>query len=298
MEQVVRHFSFASPSPLRACTKQRTFCLEIAILAVRSLHAELVLYPKPGLVSLIDRGSHSDMDADLFMRSLFSLRHYFVRMAHAGANKLPFGELKALGVQAERRMLAATGGINTHRGAIFSLGLLCAAAGYCRAHAMPLTARMIRSALLTRWGDALTVHSLATPDSSHGSRAAELYAIGGAREEAAKGFPSVFEISLPQLRNSLARGRSQSNAQLDALFSLMAHIADTNLYHRGGKEGAILVRQLARRFISLGGTAHPGWYMTALDLHRQFVGKRLSPGGAADLLSATWFVHQVTEVME
>ena len=89
----------------------------------------MILYPKPGLVSLVDNGSHTDMNAATFMRSLFALRHYFAAICRAGAQAAPFSDLRRLGMAAERRMLAATGGVNTHRGAIFSIGLLCAASG-------------------------------------------------------------------------------------------------------------------------------------------------------------------------
>src|SRR5450830_1577900 len=117
----------------------RDFCRKMAREAVRSLYQELVLYPKPGLVSLVDNGSHQDMDAATFMRSLFSLRRYFLAIAEAGARGAPFSLLKQLGVQAERRMLSATGGVNTHRGAIFSLGMLCAAVAWSRAQGMTLS---------------------------------------------------------------------------------------------------------------------------------------------------------------
>ena len=105
---------------------------------MRSLYDELSLYPKPGLVSLVDNGSHCDMDAGTFMRSLFALRRYFFHIAAAGAANAPFSELKRLGIAAERRMLAATGGVNTHRGAIFCIGMLCAAAGRCKALGLPI----------------------------------------------------------------------------------------------------------------------------------------------------------------
>jgi triphosphoribosyl-dephospho-CoA synthase len=237
------------------------------------------------------------MDARLFMRSLFSLRHYFIQMAQAGAKDAPFSMLKELGIQAEHRMLAATGGVNTHRGAIFSLGLLCAATGYCHGHALPPSEKRIRTVLIGQWGAALAAHSIPPSSSSQGTPAAVVHAVGGAREEGAKGFPSVFEIALPQLRKSLAAGGTQGNAQLDALFGLMAQMTDTNIYHRGGPKGAMLVRRAARRFMSLGGTAHPDWFATAVECHRLFVSKRLSPGGAADMLAATWFVYQATRLM-
>ena len=106
--------------------------------AIRALYAELALHPKPGLVSPLDSGSHDDMDMTTFMRSLFALRGYYRDIAAAGARGADFAMLQALGIAAERRMLAATGGVNTHRGAIFGLGLLTAAAGWLRGTGKPL----------------------------------------------------------------------------------------------------------------------------------------------------------------
>src|SRR5450830_1045776 len=127
---------------------QRAFCLAVARLALRSLYRELQLYPKPGLVSPIDTGSHVDMDATTFMRSLFALRHYFIQVTQAGIDGAEFAVLRQLGIDAEQTMLRATAGINTHRGAIFSQGLLCAATGYCHGRGTPLSAAAIRATLL------------------------------------------------------------------------------------------------------------------------------------------------------
>lgn len=277
----------------------RSSCLHTAVCAIRSLHAELMLYPKPGLVSPVDNGSHSDMDADLFMRSLFSLRHYFKHMAQAGTQALPFDVLKDLGLQAERRMLVATGGINTHRGAIFSLGMLCAAAGYCHAQSLPPTPDNLRAVIRRQWGTALIDHARpSVAKLSNGIRVAHLYAVHGARAEGAQAFPAVFEIGLPRLLQSFAAGSDTSSAQVDALFSLMAQMSDTNIYHRGGADGAALVRLAAQDFMQMGGSAHPDWRATALACHHLFVSRNLSPGGAADMLSASWLVYQLASAIE
>lgn len=272
----------------------KPFSAHLGRLAIGSLHAELALYPKPGLVSLVDCGSHHDMTAATFLRSIFSLRHYFIDIAEAGMNNAPFAVLKRLGMEAEVRMLSATGGINTHRGAIFSLGLLCAAIGHCHARQATLSARAIRSAISTTWGGALAghMHSMQADASlSHGAQVAMNHTVSGAREEAALAFPSIFDIALPSLERTLKAGRNTTCARIDSFFSLMAHISDTNVYHRGGIAGAATVRSLAQQFLALGGTAHPNWRSHALDCHHTFVRQGLSPGGAADLLAATCFVH-------
>jgi triphosphoribosyl-dephospho-CoA synthase len=271
------------------------FCAGIGRLAVRSLYAELTLYPKPGLVSLVDNGSHDDMTAATFMRSLFALRHYFIRIARAGMEGASFPTLKRLGLEAEQRMLLATRGINTHRGAIFCLGLLCAAIGSCRAQGIALSAPAIRTALLIRWGKALAAHTRPGTADSHGLQAAVRYAADGAREEAALGLPSVFDVALPTLQQTLAAGRGWRKARIDALFALMGHISDTNVYHRGGAQGALTVRRHAQDFLAFGGTAHPDWEVRAKECHRIFVDSRLSPGGAADLLAAACLVHEASQ---
>jgi len=271
---------------------RRRFCLEVGQLAVASLHAELTLHPKPGLVSPVDNGSHDDMDAGTFLRSMFSLRHYFVRICEAGLDNAPFPVLKRLGIEAEQRMLGATAGINTHRGAIFSVGLLCAALGLARRHRTPLSAQALRQTLMQRWGADLGAHSsIADKADTHGLRVAARYAVGGAREEGALGLPSVFEVGLPALQATLAAGRGIYHARIDALFALMAHISDTNIFHRGGAAGAQTVRRQAQQFLTAGGTAAPAWHTHAMASHRLFIEHKLSPGGAADLLAASCLVQ-------
>lgn len=276
----------------RATPGRREFCLRAARIAVSSLYDELTLYPKPGLVSLVDNGSHEDMNADTFFRSLFSLRGYFSRITEAGMQGAPFPVLKQLGIDAESRMLSATGGINTHRGAIFALGLLCAAAGDCHARGVPLGGDNLRGALVSNWGSALAMHARPHTGDSHGLQVARQHAASGAREEAALGLPSVFNVALPALQATLAASACWERARIEALFALMAHISDTNVYFRGGNEGARLVRESAAGFLSRGGTAAADWREHAIVCHERFVAARLSPGGAADLLGAACLVHK------
>jgi triphosphoribosyl-dephospho-CoA synthase len=268
-------------------------CHIVARHAVRSLYQELALYPKPGLVSLVDTGSHDDMDATTFVRSLFSLRRYFLDIALAGAGGDDFAVLRGLGIEAERRMLAATGGINTHRGAIFSLGMLCAAAGRAsRSEAGGWRPDLLRAALVDCWGEALAGHRGSA--ASNGATVRARHAAPGAREQAAAGFPAIFALALPTLRRTLAAGRGLRCARIDTLFTLMAELSDTNVYHRGGAEGARIVRDASLGFLARGGTAAADWEDEAVEAHRLFVAHRLSPGGAADLLAATCFVHALS----
>ena len=186
--------------------------------ATLALYDELSLTPKPGLVTLIDCGSHEDMDAHTFMRSLFALRRYFAQIAEAGFGGADFALLERYGIAAEARMLAATGGINTHRGAIFMLGLLCAAAGAAlREHGGALHPLQLRDALRRDWGDALATRSR-RPPTLPGGIAARRHGLRSASEEAALAFPVLFETALPALRAALARGLTSQQARLDTLF--------------------------------------------------------------------------------
>ena len=256
-------------------------------IAARALWHELTLHPKPGLVSLEDAGAHADMDAHTFVRSLFALRPHFGHLAAAGARDAPFATLRELGIRAEAAMLAATGGVNTHRGAIFALGLLVAAAARTQAGGEPLSDASLRANLRAAWGESLAAHLPPPGVPSHGAAAARRHGAGGARQEAARAFPAVFDVALPALRAARRRGDEQG-ARIAALFALLAHVDDTNVLHRGGAAALALVQARGRAF------AHaPDPLAFARDTHREFVARGLSPGGSADLLAAALFVDSL-----
>lgn len=260
--------------------------------AIRALYAEVALHPKPGLVSPLDSGAHDDMDMRTFLRSLFALRGYFRDIAEAGARGAALGDLQALGIEAERRMLRATGGVNTHRGAIFSLGLLAAAAGGLVAGGGSVQGAALGRFVADAWGDELRRAALQAPE-SHGSLALRAHGGMGAREVAARGFPLLFGVALPALQEYGSPGCDPEVAMVQALFAIMAELDDTNLLHRGGPEGLSFVRQEARTFLSAGGVRRPAWRARAVALHEACVARRLSPGGAADMLAAAHFVRQL-----
>jgi len=262
----------------------------IGRLAIGALQNELTLYPKPGLVSPIDNGAHDDMNLTTFVRSLLALRGYFTAIAEAGAREAPFAELQRLGIEAERRMLTATGGINTHRGAIFCLGFLAAAAGWRRARGLDLDGRNLAATIISLWGESIEDVGRKTAD-SHGARAIRLYGARGAREELLAGLPTLLNVAVPALRAALARGACPERASIQCLFAIMAQMQDTNLLHRGGQEGLAFVQNAAQRFLDAGGVFAPDWRQRALDLHGDCVALHLSPGGAADCLAAAWFVQ-------
>ncbi|MBS0368558.1 MAG: triphosphoribosyl-dephospho-CoA synthase MdcB [Proteobacteria bacterium] len=265
------------------------FAARVGSLAIRALYREVELSPKPGLVSPADSGSHTDMDFRTFVRSLQSLRDYFPEIARVGAAGPSFEPLRQLGVAAEAKMLQATGGINTHRGAIFNIGLLCAAAGALHAEGRDFAATDVCVEVTRRWGAAI-LGSASPASHSHGAEVARRYGSGGARREAADGFPAALEVGLPAYRDALRLTGDPQRAALQCLFALIARLEDTNLLWRGGPEGLAFAQWRALDFLAAGGVAADGWEARAQHIHREFVARNLSPGGSADLLGVTLFL--------
>jgi triphosphoribosyl-dephospho-CoA synthase len=232
------------------------------------------------------------MDAGTFMRSLFALREYFQAIAEAGARDEPFSVLQRLGIAAETRMLAATNGINTHRGAIFCIGLLAAAAGLRLANGFDLLPIHLAQTVVARWGNAIRA-TCRSDSRSHGSLAVARYRVRGAREQALEGFPTLMSVAVPTLAGALDATGCSKRAHVQTLFAIMANLDDTNLLHRGGIEGLDFVRNQAKVFLTLGGVMKAGWESCAIAMHRQFVARHLSPGGSADMLAAAIFVRNL-----
>ena len=265
----------------------------IADQAYRALLHELAAWPKPGLVSHVDAGSHHDMDAAMLCRSAEALRPFFAELALAGWRGAGMSRLREIGMRAEAAMLSATSGVNTHRGAIFGLGLLSAAAGTIARSSNDGDVSApggLGVIVAQRWGQ--EIRRGPVPLHSHGSAALRQHGAGGARAEAAAGFPSIYEIGLPALRLGRALAPNDAAAApVQACFELIAAVRDTNLLHRGGSEGARYAADAAAAFLSAGGVGASNWRARAALVHAGFVARRLSPGGCADLLAMTLFVE-------
>jgi triphosphoribosyl-dephospho-CoA synthase len=241
----------------------------IAALAHGALLSEVHTWPKPGLVSHIDCGSHCDMDYGTFAASADSLLPYFHGIAMAGAQGADMQGLRVLGLQAECAMLKATRGVNTHRGAIFGLGLLCAAAGYRRSAG---ASDALGEIVARRWGHGIL--GIPRPTDSHGTSTLLRYGAGGARAEAAAGFPNLYRIALPALRQARMTLPDDTEAQrVQVLFALLAEVQDTNLLHRGGPSGSLWAQTAARAFLDSGGVFRGGWREDAAFIHRQFIAR-------------------------
>ena len=286
-----RQFVVRSPRPTQLPARGLV-AERIADQAVRALLDELAVWPKPGLVSHVDSGSHSDMDAAMLEASAETLRPFFAELAKAGHDGADMGRLRAIGLRAEAAMLAATGGVNTHRGAIFGLGLLCAAAGtVCEisAERAAVAPGRLGRIVMRRW--AAEIERGPIPLFSHGAAVLRRYGVGGARAEAAGGFRSLYEVGWPALRQGRSLQPDDPHAAaVQACFALIAAVCDTNLLHRGGADGMRFACEAASSFLSQGGVGATDWRARAAAVHVAFIARRLSPGGCADLLAMTLFV--------
>lgn len=263
------------------------------LLAHWALLEEARLTPKPALVDRRSGGAHTDMSLALMEASAHRLAPYFAQMASIPLH-LPISlrrqQLGALGRAAEAAMLQATGGINTHRGAIWALGLLVASPG-----AEPINSVFSLDALLSGAAQLAQTPDVSAPPStdSHGRQVCRRYQVGGARAQAEAGFPAVAEQGVPVLRASRARGDHESHARLNALLAIMSHLTDTCVLYRAGRTGLETMQDGARAVLEAGGMASRSGQRALKQLDQTLRALNASAGGAADLLAATLLVDRL-----
>lgn len=264
----------------------------IGCLAQKALILEVCCTPKPGLVDRNNSGSHRDMDIFTFFKSIVALGDYFRECAHIGeeTSQLPakdtFQKLRQAGIQAEQTMFAATGGVNTHKGAIFTLGLLCGSAGRLHTYDPDILcqeAAAMVAGIVTR---ELVSEQTAT---TAGQRLYQRYGITGVRGEAEQGFPTVLKFGLPVL----SQGCDFNDSGCAALLAILSHSEDTNLITRGGRETQL---QLKARLQSMLHENPCPSQQILQQLDQEFIQKNLSPGGSADLLAACYFLQQLQKI--
>lgn len=272
--------------------KKLSLAERLADMAVDALIDEADLSPKPALVDRRGNGAHTDLHLGLMHASALSLWPAFKEMAEAaldcGEIGLPLREaLGRIGREGEVAMLTTTGGVNTHRGAIWALGLLVAAVAL-ESESSVAGAVTLRAARLALLNDRYAPQPL-----SHGAQVAQRYGVRGAREEAQLAFPAVTGLGLPQLKRSRAAGAGEQNARLDALLAIMTTLADTCVLYRAGEPGLQAMQQGAKAVLDAGGSASLGGRRQLHALDQQLIALNASPGGAADLLAACLFLDRI-----
>lgn len=249
----------------------------VADLAERALRLELDTTPKPGLVDRRDNGAHKDMDYALMSKSISALRPYLTRLAVESAKDIDPAKIKEVGIEAEKAMLKATGGVNTHKGALFCIGLSVAAAS-CLACSTGAVEAYSFKELVSR-----AASEIPSARGTHGAEAKRSFKAVGALENARAAYPELFADWLPYYR-SLEADPFRCHK---TLLHIMTTLDDTNILHRRGAEGLAHAEAEAARLLE-------DFSESGLSsLNKDFIRENISPGGSADMLSLTIFINSI-----
>lgn len=304
-------------------------CSKISKAAVKALLYEVNISPKPGLVDRFNTGSHNDMDIFTFIDSALILEDYFydcciITMNWAGNAKemnniiemknmsnmdymenishldyrTLFNLLKKRGIVADHKMYKATDGINTHKGAIFSLGLISASAALSFVNNNDFTymhickyAGYLSQSLVKTDLDKTNTNEMNSTIMTQGRKIYQKYSIKGIRGEAESGFPTIREYSYPYLLKLVRDGMNLNDASVNVLMKIIMNTEDTNLISRGGLEGLKFARFYADNVLRAGGMSTKEGLKEVKKMDRAFIKKNLSPGGSADLLAVTLMLY-------
>lgn len=249
----------------------------VADLAERALRLELDTTPKPGLVDRQDNGAHKDMDYALMSKSISALRPYLTRLAVESAKDIDPAKIKEIGIEAEKAMLKATGGVNTHKGALFCIGLSVAAAS-CLACSTGAVEAYSFKELVSR-----AASEIPAARGTHGAEAKRSFKAVGALENARAAYPELFTDWLPYYL-SLEGDPFRCHK---TLLHIMTTLDDTNILHRRGAEGLAHAEAEAARLLE-------DFSESGLSsLNKDFIRENISPGGSADMLSLTIFIESI-----
>ncbi|GEO70331.1 triphosphoribosyl-dephospho-CoA synthase CitG [Levilactobacillus acidifarinae] len=273
--------------------------------ATRALLYEVSVTPKPGLVDPADVGPHPDMDVFTFIDSATALEDYWTTCFATGRaftnTALPdlFHQIRPAGVAAEAAMFHATHGVNTHKGAVFSLGVIVAATGYQTRTAPYDTSQVLTTVQAMLHG--LTTNDFAglaqkpSAQLTAGERQYLKYGTTGIRGQAEAGFPVVATVSLPYLRQSQG---TRTQRLLNTLLTIVAHTADSNLIKRAGTDTIVpWAQQTAQAILTAGGCQTPTGQAQLTEMNRIFKAKNLSLGGSADLLILTIYFGLMEQIL-
>lgn len=246
-------------------------------LAERALRLELDTTPKPGLVDRQDNGAHKDMDYALMSKSISALRPYLTRLAVESAKDIDPAKIKEIGIEAEKAMLKATSGVNTHKGALFCIGLSVAAASNLASATGSVQVYSFKE-LVSR-----AASEIPSARGTHGAEAKRSFKAVGALENARAAYPELFTDWLPYYR-SLEGDPFRCHK---TLLHIMTTLDDTNILHRRGAEGLAHAEAEAARLLE-------DFSESGLSsLNKDFIRENISPGGSADMLSLTIFIESI-----
>ena len=269
--------------------------------ALKGLLYEVSLNPKPGLVDPVSMGSHTDMNMFTFIDSSLSLKSYLDKAFKLGRNfegsdlKLLFNALRAEGVLAEQTMFNATNNVNTHKGAIFSLGIWVTAIAYSTKDGSATMTEVRR--VIQRMVEGLIEKDLASNRvaMTAGEQQFQTYQLTGIRGEAVNGFPGVAEIAVPFLQATFG---TMTQRLLDTLMKIAATLEDSTLIKRAKTPDVLAeIKEWTSIYFKLGGSHTEEGMKYLYDLDRVFIERNLSIGGSADTLILTIFIGQLTGLL-
>lgn len=261
----------------------------VADKACKALISEVLLTPKPGLVDQNDPGSHDDLSVELMKKSALSLKNTFREIAYVSFGKRPSQNIRekiaAIGRVGEGKMYSVTNGVNTHKGAIWALGLLSSA--FAMGEGKHSIEQIIRTAgQIARFPD----EQFRSIEETNGMRVTNKYNVQGARGEAENDFPHLRLYAIPTYEKFLRLQYTKKDIQLFTILSLIAHLDDTCILHRGGMKALKKAQEEARKALD-------GKDLSRLEtMNEIFIKMNISPGGSADLLAATILLYDFKNI--
>ena len=259
----------------------------IGHLATEAMRTELYTTPKPGLVDRVDNGAHSDMNLSLMERSINALEPYIVSLAWFGIRYAQWkmmpevAQVRQIGIDAENAMLKATNGVNSHRGALFAMGLATLAGAWCREHTGEVDGKQLQDLIMQ------VAAGFAPTAGSHGNDAVNAHRVTGALDLAKGGYEQLFNEWLPAYRRYMADDATSACHKL--LLLIMSQLDDTNVIHRVGYEQAQQVKKEACELLD-------SFSLSGLEaMNRDYIARNISPGGSADMMALTIFIHSILD---
>ena len=273
------------------------FFSRVGDICCKALLSEVSATPKPGLVDSANNGAHRDMDITTFRKSAAAISPYFVAFTEYGYNSAALTEKNSLkegrgiGLEAEKAMFEATGGVNTHKGMIFSGGLICMTAGRLFRLNEAVTVENICDTV------AKTVEGISSEDYSentlkdkdcltNGEKIYKKYGLSGPRGEAESGYNTVRCYGLPFFKAALGKNMTENEAMVRTLLYIMSIVDDTNVINRGGMDACEYVKRKSAALCN-------GTLEEICEFDKLLIEKNLSPGGCADLLAVTVILYNL-----
>lgn len=280
--------------------------IELECCIYSALMGEVYTTPKPGLVDRHDTGAHQDMNVHTFERSAEAITPYISRMFYRGYHWIGkeerlFEEIRKIGIQAEHAMYDSTDGVNTHKGLIFTMGILAAAAGNCyQREASFETDKILRKAAAMTAGplEEEFQRMAERKPVTHGEILYQKYGERGIRGEAQKGFPIISRTAMPVLRSTRMMGMDTNRSNIQVLLAIMSELNDTNVWSRGSYHEMQWLKEQAAEISRQGGAFFETGIRKIEELNKVCIQKNLSPGGAADILAASLFLYYLERLFK